>query len=251
MFAYSLRPLLLAGVAVLFGVSAGSGAHTALSANQLFPNLVALPAHEMRVTNVDGVKELRFSTTSANLGDGPFVIVGGNVTGDSQQVNQRIYYSDGSFEDRNAGFWQYHPTHNHIHVDDYADYVLEAVDAPGQSLRTGAKQTFCILDTDRIDHRLPGAPKKAVYTTCGADLQGMSVGWGDTYRYYLDGQSIDITGLPDGDYRLVIRIDPKGRFAELDESDNESVVNIRIEGNSVTNLDQQDQKPGNGRGRPR
>lgn len=250
MNALPLRRLFLIGVAVLLGGALGSGTQAVLSANQLLPNLVALPAHEIRIGNSDGVKELRFSTTSANLGDGPFVIIGGNVTGDSQQIDQRIYNSDGSFEDQQAGFWEYHPQHNHIHVDDYADYVLEAVDAPGQSLRTGAKQTFCILDTDRVDHRLPGAPKKAVYTTCGDDLQGMSVGWGDTYRYYLAGQSIDITGLPDGDYRLVIRIDPKGRFAELNESDNESVVNIRIDGNNVTNLDEQNEKPGNGRGRP-
>jgi hypothetical protein len=56
--------------------------------------------------------------------------------------------------------------------------------------------------------------------------------------------------LPDGDYRLIIRIDPKGRLLEMDESDNESMVQIRITGDTVTVLDSGGVKPGNGRGRP-
>ncbi|NIN68375.1 MAG: hypothetical protein GTO63_27445 [Anaerolineae bacterium] len=35
----------------------------------------------------------------------------------------------------------------------------------------------------------------------------MSVGWGDTYGYRLEGQSLDITGLADGTYVLRIVID--------------------------------------------
>ena len=66
---------------------------------------------------------------------------------------------------------------------------------PGSSLRTGSKTTFCILDSTRISTRLPGAPKKAVYTTCGNQVQGMSVGWGDKYIWTLAGQELDITGL--------------------------------------------------------
>jgi hypothetical protein len=239
-------------LAVLLGLASALAllpSSPASSATQLLPNLVALRASEIGVNWSGAAKELRFSTTSANLGDGPLELYGGQVTGDSQQVHQRIYNNDGTSSDRVAGSMTYHEAHGHIHFDDYADYVLESETAPGQSLRTGTKQTFCIIDTDRINHRLPGAPKKAVYTTCGSE-QGMSVGWGDTYRYYLAGQSIDITGLPDGDYRLIIRIDPKGRLLETDESDNESMVRVRITGDSVTVLDSAGDKPGNGRGRP-
>ena len=44
------------------------------------------------------------------------------------------------------------------------------------------------MDTTKIDARLPGAPRKSVYSTCYANVQGMSVGWGDTYGSYLAGQ---------------------------------------------------------------
>ena len=57
--------------------------------------------------------------------------------------------------------------------------------------------------------RLPNAPKKPNYTTCDDDMQGMDVGWGNEYGYWLAGQEIDLTGLPDGDYSLTIEVDPK------------------------------------------
>ena len=99
-----------------------------------------------------------------------------------------------------AGFFVWHQTHNHFHFEDYADYILQSVTAPGASVRTATKTTFCIMDTTEIDPQLDGA---AFYTTCGKSVQGMSVGWGDTYGWYLDGQAIDVTGLPfDDDYRL-------------------------------------------------
>jgi hypothetical protein len=242
---------LLAAVAALVGAGLSSGPRPALSANQLLPNLVALPASELQITVADGVRELRFSTTSANLGEGPFEIIGGATSGGSQQIDQRIYNSDGTWTDQNAGFSAYHPQHGHIHVDDYANYVLELESAPGHSVRTGTKQTFCVLDTDRINHKLPGAPKRAAYTTCGSEVQGMSVGWGDTYRAHLFGQSIDITGLEDGVYLLIIQIDPKDHFEELDESDNQSVITIQITGNSVTVLGQDGEETGNGNGNGR
>ncbi len=108
---------------------------------------------------------------------------------------------------------------------------MQPVDANGGSERTSSKTTFCIIDTNRIDRRLPGAPKKPNYTTCGG-LQGLDVGWGDQYGYWLAGQDIDITGLPDGDYSLTIEVDPKKRLRESNDADNTSCVLLRI---SVTN----------------
>jgi hypothetical protein len=81
------------------------------------------------------------------------------------------------------------------------------------------------------------APKRPVYTSCTSAVQGLSVGWGDTYTSTLPGQSFEITGLPDGDYTLRIDIDPKGRIIETDETDNSSSVQLRLSGGSVTVLD--------------
>jgi hypothetical protein len=43
---------------------------------------------------------------------------------------------------------------------------------------------------------------------------GLSVGYGDSYRAFLDGQSIDITNVPEGRYYLVHRVN-----ADVRESD--------------------------------
>uniref|UniRef100_UPI0039890D55 lysyl oxidase family protein n=1 Tax=Methyloglobulus sp. TaxID=2518622 RepID=UPI0039890D55 len=66
--------------------------------------------------------------------------------------------------------------------------------------------------------------------------QGMSVGWGDTYGYWLSGQEVDFTGNPDGTYRLFIEIDPYDRLYETNELDNESCVQLEISNLAVRNV---------------
>ncbi len=106
---------------------------------------------------------------------------------------------------------------------------MQLAAAPGQSDRIGSKTTFCVIDTNRIDHKLPGAPKKSVYRWCNDDVLGMSVGWGDEYGSHLAGQEIDVTGLAADDYTLTIEVDPKGRLDETNEGDNTSCVLLRLD----------------------
>jgi hypothetical protein len=231
-----LRAATLAlGMLALSFVAAPSDA----AISQLLPNLEAQRASQLRIeAGSDGRTYLRLSATSWNSGLGPLEVVAGatdSVTG-KQQVYQRIYNSDGSFTQSFAGHFDWHPQHNHVHFDDYALYTLDSVSAPGSSLRTAAKTTFCIIDTTRVK-RMANSPKRPVYTTCTSSVQGLSVGWGDTYPYSLPGQAVDITGLPDGDYTLRIDIDPKGRIIETDEDDNSSSVLLRLSGRTVTVLD--------------
>jgi hypothetical protein len=203
---------------------------------ELKPNLQAFPAGNLAIIqDMSGAIQLVFSATTWNNGDGPLVLVAGETDAATlkQKVYQRVFLSDGSFYDRVAGDFVWHPLHNHFHFEDYALYTLQPFNAPGASARTSAKTSFCVMDTTAVDTRLPGAPNKPVYATCGNVMQGMSVGWGDTYGNYLAGQSIDLTGLPDGDYKLMIEADPKNRLLEINDSDNASCVLLRI---SVTNL---------------
>jgi hypothetical protein len=211
----------------------------AFAATSKLPNLTPYPAQDVRIENrADGTRHLRFSTLSWNHGVGPLEIRAGAVdTGSGkQQVFQRIYQSDGSYTDVFAGWFEYHPLHGHIHFENYALYTLQPLDANGGEARIGQKTTFCIMDTTRVDTKLPGASKKAVYKTCGNTVQGMSVGWGDKYGYQLEGQSIPITDLPDGDYALTIEVDPKGVITETNNADNVSVITIRLQGSTVTVL---------------
>jgi len=208
---------------------------------ELRPNLQPFPAFDLRIgTNFStGGKQITFSTRSWNKGLGPLELVAGETSSAGQNVYQRVYSSDGSHQDYFAGTFVWHPSHNHFHFGDYALYSLEPVNAPGGSPKSGNKTTFCIMDTNKVDASLPGAPQTAVYATCGTTVQGMSIGWADTYGYTLAGQSIDFTGNPSGDYCLTIQIDPKGRLLETDENDNSasSLLRIDAERSTITVLD--------------
>ena len=46
------------------------------------------------------------------------------------------------------------------------------------------------------------------------DFQGITSGWGDWYYKQLDGQWIDITGVPEGDYIVRMEINAAGTFEE-------------------------------------
>lgn len=231
---------------VLFGSMIASAvvfAPRALSQGaDLLPNLQPRPAFDIVLFPnfaVPGGTRLIFSTTTWNSGLGPLELVAGAVdTGSGKQrVEQRVYLSDGTFFDHFAGWMQWHPAHDHFHFNDYALYTVQPVHAPGGSQRTGSKTTFCVIDTDKINGSLPGAPTQAAYSTCGVDVQGMSVGWGDTYGYWLAGQDVDFTGNPDGIYQLKIEVDPNRVLLEANENDNVSCVLLDIQGSSVTVLD--------------
>ena len=219
-------------------LAGGAAAQTAVD---MPPNLVALGASDVSlVANAAGSSTLRFSTTSWNNGAGPLELAGGEVdTGSGKRlVYQHIYLSDGRSILHYAGAFQYHPEHNHMHFDDYALYSLQPVNAPGGSSRIGNKATFCVMDTTRINASLPGAPREAFYSSCDRDVQGLSVGWGDTYGAHLAGQEIDFTGNADGIYQLKIEIDPKKLLVESNENDNVSCVLLSIrKPSTVTVLD--------------
>ncbi|HEU4370993.1 MAG TPA: lysyl oxidase family protein [Methylomirabilota bacterium] len=208
---------------------------------ELRPNLQPFPAFDLRIgTSLStGGKEIRFSTRSWNKGAGPLELVAGETGSQGQNVYQRVYRSDGTHQDYFAGTFVWHPFHNHFHFGDYALYSLDPINAPGGSSKVGAKTTFCVMDTNKVDGTLSGAPATAFYATCGTTVQGMSVGWADTYGYTLTGQSIDFTGNPSGDYCLTIQIDPKGRLFETDETDNfaSSLLRIDAERSTITVLD--------------
>ena len=53
---------------------------------------------------------------------------------------------------------------------------------------------------------------------------GVSVGYGDDYRAYLEGQSIDVTGLRASRYQLVHRVNGNGRLRESRFSNNVASV---------------------------
>ena len=91
------------------------------------------------------------------------------------------------------------PCHGHYHFSGYASYEL--MNASGEVLITGRKQAFCLEDFERYSPTAGSAKYTCQY-------QGISVGWADTYGSYLDGQWLDVTGIPPGNYQLRVTINP-------------------------------------------
>lgn len=209
-------------------------------ATQLLPDLHVLSSYLSGWTvntTSSGGKEIRYSTAMANSGQGAFDLRGtGTIItqpdgSQLQLVNQRVYMSDGSYVDQPAGNFTYHPTHGHIHFDDMAWGQLR-IRTPGDGLgdvvAIGPKTSFCLIDINHFNSSLPGSPTSSVYTGCGTQVQGISVGWNDVYGSSLDGQSIDVTGIPNGNYWLEVVCDPVNHIQETNESNNVTRIPITL-----------------------
>ena len=128
---------------------------------------------------------------------------------------------------------EFHPSHNHWHVDASARYWLTK---PGDTemIARHRKVSFCLRDTIR----LPDRTRHAFYGACSRDArQGITPGWGDVYQWFLPGQALILPrGLPKGTYCLYQRADPLDLFRESDETDNDSVRALRIKRKHVRYL---------------
>jgi hypothetical protein len=170
---------------------------------------------------------LRFTTAFANIGTGHLELRGGEILpSGNQQVFQRIFYDDGTFQDRLAGEFTYHAGHGHIHFDGYAVYALRE-HLPGGEIgdlvATGGKISFCLIDITKYRSNA-GASR---YNSCG-QIQGVTAGWSDVYTRSLPDQWINISMVPDGQYWLEVTIDPDNLLLESDASNNTARILVEI-----------------------
>lgn len=176
------------------------------------------------------VKAIRMSTVSINRGPGRLELRGGEVVGTQQRVYQRVYRDNGTTYDREAGWFVYHPAHGHIHFEDWTVFRLREMTPEGgvgPVIRTGAKTSFCILELDTWDSSLPGYNTSPSYSSCG-QVQGLRPGRADIYSSSLNGQYIEIVGVPDGIYWLEGEIDPDNLVLEADETNNMARIPFAI-----------------------
>lgn len=182
--------------------------------------------------------ELRFSTGIGNIGVGPIELQGpGNTSQnhDPQPAKQNVYGNGNTIVDSfPVGQFVWHAAHGHWHFSpELANYQLRMPDAQGswqngKTVGTGKKATFCFLDTRRVSPPVTGSPSMSHYNVCGTGIQGISVGWMDIYTWNLDGQSIDLTGVADGDYWLVYVLDPQKALRESNTDNNFAAQKIRL-----------------------
>ncbi len=197
---------------------------------QLLPDLTpwASQSHGFMYDWVIQGNDLRLTSAIANIGSGELEIRGGAIQGGTQDVFQRIYDSDGTSTDVLAGTFIHHPEHDHLHFEEFAEFRLRAVTAGGgvgDVVADGSKVSFCLLDVERYGTPGPATPQ---FLSCGP-VQGISAGWADVYHRGLPGQSIDITGVPDGEYWLEVVADPTNRIIEANETNNVTRIRILLE----------------------
>jgi hypothetical protein len=185
---------------------------------------------------------LGFRSAVRNIGDGPLIVNG------HRRDTQTRYMTVDQIIDRvgkpqkvvpGVGLMQYaiSPGHQHWHYLQFEHYQLESSelrhagssDVIVQDHKTG----FCLGDRYRVTTlALPAAKLKAVYTGgCGLSNpnllqvgEGISVGFGDDYSAYLEGQDLPLDGLKDGRYVLVHRVNVDRRLHELSYANNAASV---------------------------
>jgi Lysyl oxidase len=175
---------------------------------------------------------LGFDSAVDNRGAGPLVISGHRDSQDQPEMvaDQVIQRSDGSTTTV-AGVgrlrYVYSADHNHWHYLGFDHYELRRA-ADYKLVAPDQKTGFCLgdrYDTDTAS-QLPGEPAQAVYTGyCGrnqTDLltvgEGISVGYGDVYFANLEGQFVDVTAVPAGEYYVVHRVNADRQLHESDFS---------------------------------
>jgi hypothetical protein len=200
----------------------------------------------------DGVSRcLRFTAGPVNMGSGPFEIhfafVDDTTGGGERVAYQTVYRIDGSYKLRKAGSYSFHTTHMHFHYEGILGYevyrVLDLKRGRIAKVGPGHKSGFCPAD------QLIGEWSR--FVQAGADtygegdsasgncfsptdgLIGLSVGWGDVYRWQRPGQYVDFGAGGDGYYVVRGIVDTGNDVLESNERNNVSYALILVAGDSV------------------
>lgn len=207
----------------------------------LLPDMSIKTPVQLYIAGNQSSKKLRFNTTFVNLGPGPLEVLGhSDLENGLTHAAQYIFAKGAPGEYRNIGSFELHPTHNHWHVANHVRYQLWSINEQGQEqtmLADTGKMSFCLWDEHTNDLTIPGAPQTRVYARiCNRVTQGMSVGWGDTYAANVDGQELDITNIPDGEYILRFEVNPDRKIYEVTYDNNLGELRVKIAGFKVTPL---------------
>ena len=191
-----------------------------------------------------------------------------------QIVWQRVYHknSDGtmSYYEVEVGTMEYHPSHGHMHFDQWTIMTLRIPDENNMNnplewpiIGEGAKVGFCVMDLGNCSNEGAGCrDNETVYGEgellsfvdfpnyglgggsfgCSPLNQGISVGYNDTYGSYLDGMFMNIPlGTCNGDYAIVLEV-PQNMVEsnlennnDISESDNSCNNDCKL-GENTTNI---------------
>jgi len=226
-------------------------------------------ADEMAPVELGGggaVRCLRFTSGPINLGPGLYDMrfsllddaIAGTAYLNPQEALSRtvvgpklqaVHYSDGSVEFVPAGTYSFHPIHFHFHDDYVLSFELYAVTDPEhgglQRAGVGSKSGFCPADQLFGDwtafmqgYETPGGdtPLDSCFSPTNGVI-GLSVGWGDVYRWQRPGMYVEFGGQPNGRYVVRSIVDAEDRALETNDGDNISYAYIEVQGDTIELLE--------------
>jgi len=172
-------------------------------------------------------------------------------TSPDELVTQRVYHRSNNsmtYYDRPAGTMSFHPTHGHVHVDNWADFTLRRGTSDPDArnwpvIGEGTKVSFCLVNlgdcdsdfgycVDSMGNSLGKAdiPNSDFGTVSGCSRdQGIYVGNLDIYSSGLNGMGIILPpNTCNGDYFIVSITDPNNNMLEMNEDNNWVAVPITL-----------------------
>jgi hypothetical protein len=193
---------------------------------------------DVRRAVVDGrsVYVLGFRSAVRNIGAGPLIVHGARPDAGTRTMTVDQLVNRSGAPPRTVsgvGTMSYvtSPDHNHWHYLGFDRYELRRAET-GERVVADRKSGFCLGDRYDVRPAVPAAPPQPVYTgRCGLDdpgrhhmPEGISAGYGDDYAAFLEGQDLQLSGLPDGRYVLVHRVNADGRLQEFSTANNAASV---------------------------
>lgn len=206
---------------------------------QYYPDLRTVVPQHVQLANQQKRELLRFSNGIANTGGGPWQmrpVFPASDPSQPQDAFQQIVDPSGNvLEEALVSRFEFHPAHNHWHIDGVAlfEVRLDAVDGPvfGEN---SLKTTFCLVDVYKLEG--PSKTKDRTFWECNGEVQGVSAGWVDQYHQSTEGQDLDITGAPaDRLMYLVSTTNFEGNFLERDTTNNTAWVSFYVRRSSNGN----------------
>lgn len=189
---------------------------------------------------------LGFRSAVYNAGAGPLIVRGTRadrtvprMTVD--QIIERNGLSPRVVSDVGRMEYAVSPDHSHWHYLHFDRYTLQRAElraVEGDAVIVADRKTgFCLGDRYRVPGLgLAAAPALPVYTGgCGLSKPallevrgGISVGYGDDYDAFLEGQDLPLDGLAAGRYVLVHRVNTDHELRELSYANNASSLLIDL-----------------------
>ena len=236
----------------------------------LLPDMIASSLIiQQQHTEYPGLMTL--SNATPNIGYGPMEIHGSGVcycdtvqvpcstvtcpSGNppTEKLIQRIYHRNNTvmtyYDVLTPGTMSYHPSHGHIHVNNWAEFTLRVQTSNPDAttwpiIKRGSKISFCLINLGDCTNdygycidstgniitmaNIPNAPFGLV-SGCGPD-QGIYTGMLDIYDESLPGMDIDLTGVCNGNYFIVSITDPDNNFREISDNNNWVSAPITLSG---------------------